>query len=336
LVKVSVIIPAYNVEKYIEGCVNSVINQSLDEIEIIIVNDGSTDKTLNVVSDIRKSSNKVDLINIKNSGVSEARNIGLSNSKGKYLFFLDGDDWIESNTLEELYNVAEEKKAQIVISNAYKDYGNGHVETLIDGKELSNDPVKELLTDNIIPSIWTKLYKRELFVNNSIKFSKGIKMGEDLLINFFLLYCAQKVIKIDEAYTHYMQRMDSVSNTYKEQVKDIYKVFNEIQYFLIKNNTFHKYKDEFYYCKFLHTYYFRVVKSNQLGPIHKELYDNWNKDIDTFKNNTYILNFLKGQKFHFKVIEKLYRVNYFLGLSIRKLMNFISQHKKKYKRQSAS
>lgn len=303
MTKVSVIIPAYNAEKYIEVCLSSVLRQTLREIEIIIVNDGSIDRTMEVVEEYKKSDERIKLLNQKNSGVSSARNNGLKVSKGKYIFQLDADDWLEENALEEYYYTAESTSADIVVANAYQDFGNGNYKIIKDGCINSNDLVKELFLDNILPNVWAKFYKRELFINHNIKYSEGIRIGEDLLMNFYLLFYANKLVKIEKSFIHYMQRNNSTMKTYKRQIFDIYKVFDEIKYFLQSQNLFDKYYDEFMFSKYLHTYFLRVVNSMGFNYIHKTLYDNWKLDYLDYKDNLIIENFLKNRKSHQRIIE---------------------------------
>ncbi|WP_232511589.1 glycosyltransferase family 2 protein [Parageobacillus thermoglucosidasius] len=315
LVKVSVIIPAYNVESYIERCLTSIVNQSLEEVEIIIINDGSTDNTLNVINKFCSFDNRIKIINSKNSGVSAARNYGLSQSTGKYIFQIDADDWIETNALKEMYEAAEESNADIVIANAYVDYDNGKMVPLIDGKLTCDDPLKDFLIGNIIPCVWTKLYRRSLFISNNIGYCEKVRIGEDLLANFFLILHAKKIMKIEKFFLHYIQRQGSAMNSYRESMYDIYIVLNKIEEFLKKNNLYEKYKNEFLYLKYMHTYYYRVVMFSNLSSIHKDFYNNWKKEKDCYLGNNYISEFLMREKYRNRVLEKLYRTNYFLGLT---------------------
>ena len=102
--RVSVIVPVYNVEKYLKQCLDSLINQTLEDIEIICVNDGSTDSSLNILEEYQNKDNRIKIISQENKGVSAARNLGLKNAKGEYLLFIYADDWVELNALEELFN----------------------------------------------------------------------------------------------------------------------------------------------------------------------------------------------------------------------------------------
>lgn len=125
--KISVIVPVYNTEKYIKKCIRSIIEQTLKEIEIIIVNDGSKDKSLEIIKDLMKQDRRIKLINKENEGVSSARNSGIKMAKGKYIQFIDSDDWIEKEFLEKMYDFAEKENVDIVVSDYYEDYSNGKI-----------------------------------------------------------------------------------------------------------------------------------------------------------------------------------------------------------------
>jgi len=316
LPKVSVIIPAYNVEDYIERCLSSVVGQSLRDIEIIAVNDGSTDNTLNVIKKFASLDNRIKVIDCENKGVSAARNYGLSQSSGKYIYQIDADDWIENNALEEIYEAAEENQADIVITNAYIDYDDRGMIPFIDGKLTYTEPVKDFLLGNIKPSVWTKLYKRDLFIRHNIRYPEGIRIGEDLLVNFFLIFFADKVIKIEKSFLHYVQRENSAMHSYKSSMYDIYKVFDEIENFLKRNHIYKTYKEEFLYLKYMHTYYYRVISSVNISSIHRGFHRKWKLEKDSYLENRYILEFLRKERYINKLLSNLYKMNYFLGLTL--------------------
>ncbi|MGP3560189.1 glycosyltransferase family 2 protein [Geobacillus sp. BK01] len=316
LPKVSIIIPAYNVGNYIERCLTSIVNQSLKDIEIIVVNDGSNDNTLEVTRKFADIDNRIKVINSENKGVSAARNSGLLQSTGKYIYQIDADDWIEQNALEEMYEAAENNRADIVITNAYIDYDNGTLLPFIDGRLINEEPIKDFFLGNIKASVWTKLYRRDLFTKYNIGYVEGIRVGEDLLINFFLMLQAKKVIKIEKSFLHYIQRENSAMHSYKSSMYDIYKVFDEIESFMKRSNLYRKYKDEFLYLKYMHTYYFRVISSVSLSSIHREFYRKWRKERDRYLGNRYILEFLKEQSHVNRLLNELYTINYFLGLAL--------------------
>lgn len=193
-VKVSVIIPVYNTEKYVEKCINSVLNQTLKEIEVIIINDGSTDNSLEIINKFSVDE-RIKIISRENKGASKTRNEGLNLSKGKYLYYLDSDDYLEGNdALESLYKKCEDENLDIVIFDYYKVEGNSKKYiTTIQEKECINK-VKNIY--NMIDfngcSIWCKMIKKELYLKNGIKFLEEIFLSEDWNISIKLASKAKK------------------------------------------------------------------------------------------------------------------------------------------------
>lgn len=318
MTKVSVIIPAYNIEKHIGSCLDSIINQTLKEIQIIVINDGSTDNTSDIIQKYILKDQRIELINTKNKGVSAARNKGIIAAEGKYVYQIDGDDWLEKNGLKKLYEYAEKESADIVISNMFRGYKDGTIKT-IDGHGLTDDYVKDFLTRKIIPSVCTKFYRRSLFIDNGIFYTNGIRVGEDLLINLKLFYHAKKVKKITETFLHYVYRSDSTMNTSKSEAnKDIIIVFDEIKSFLTNNNVYTKYKSEFMYLKYYHAYYVPVLQSNKFGPIHKFFYDTHINEKNKYINNKYIKQFLTERTIRAKIRDFFYNKNYYIGILVMK------------------
>lgn len=135
MIKISVIIPVYNVEMYLEQCVNSVMNQTLDDIEIICVNDGSTDNSLHILKELATKDKRLKIINQENLGLSEARNRGIKEAIGKYISFIDSDDWIDVDFLEKLYSAAEENQADIAAAGIIKHFANGKTKKFISFKK---------------------------------------------------------------------------------------------------------------------------------------------------------------------------------------------------------
>lgn len=261
-IKISVIIPAFNVEKYIERCINSVIQQSLKEIEIIVIDDGSTDKTLELIKEIEKNDKRVIVIEQENQGSSAARNSGLKRARGKYISFLDSDDWIEENYLYDIYTYAEKNSLDIVVTDFYKDDGRdaGYREDLniennkfISGKTY----LEHIFNGNGYPNVWDKIVKRELYEKNSISFFPGIFLGDDILVTIQLAYFAKKVGKYNNAYVHYMQHGGQGSAREKLGIKilDLFKVFDQLDNFFKKNGEsisgYEYYKLNEIYIKFL-------------------------------------------------------------------------------------
>lgn len=225
--KVSVIIPVYNVEKYLEKCLNSVCNQTLKDIEIICVNDCSTDKSLSVLKKYSSNDSRLKVINFKkNSGVSEARNAALDIANGEYVGFVDSDDWVDLNFYESLYSRAVSHGCDIVKGDMK--------ELLIDGS-IRTYPINKQINDYNDKFIFryafsTAIYKLDNIKKCKLEFPKGISYGEDLLFISNNVKVANKVSTVDNVYYYYDRREDSADSAMlsDEKVISVIKSLKEI------------------------------------------------------------------------------------------------------------
>ena len=253
-IKISVIIPVYNTEKFLERCLNSVLNQTLRDIEIIVVNDGSRDNSLEIIKKFKENDNRIVLLDEQNGGSSFARNKGLEGSKGKYFYFIDSDDYLEENTMfEELYNKCEKDNLDIVVFDYYNDFGNR--KEYIKNIEISDnilinkeEYIKDLINGKWGISIWGKLIKKELFKDKKIIFPENIFMGEDLLTSLKLVFFSKKIEKLNKAFYNYVQHENQGTKITKKEkaYEDLFYLYMEIEKFLKKQNIFFKYKNVFY------------------------------------------------------------------------------------------
>lgn len=247
-IKISVIVPVYNTEKYLKKCLDSIISQNLKDIEIIIVNDCSLDKSLEIIKKYMRLDKRITLINKeKNEGISSARNSGIKLARGEYILHIDSDDWIEQNYFFEMYNYAIKNNADIVISDFYREFENGRVVYNIEQGLIGKEKIdKEEVIENICqfkvsPCIWNKLIKTELYKKNNILFPQGVSIGEDLYVILKLIYFSKNIIKYDKAFLHYIQNPKGLTkNNMKnlEKIKDIHFVLKELEHFFILQNTF--------------------------------------------------------------------------------------------------
>ena len=199
MIKVSIIVAAYNIENYIGRCIESLIKQTFKDIEIIIVNDGSTDATLKRIKDKANEDSRISVINQENKGLIEARKIGLANAKGKYILFVDGDDWLEVNTIEKLYFNATEINADIVLYNSIWADDDGIVKkqiTYSQEESFKDDYIKMFLLGKLSVNIWSKFIKKEFL--QGIEFESNISYGEDLITVIKLLINKPKILFADE------------------------------------------------------------------------------------------------------------------------------------------
>lgn len=214
---ISVIIPIYNIENYIDKCVDSVINQSYSNLDIILVDDGSTDKSSLICEKWKVCDNRIRVIHKKNGGLADARNAGLEVAKGNFISFVDGDDYIEKDMYFDMIRYLKEQICDIAICNIEKtepsrkfitkpySYGNS------DFKIISNvEAVKDVLTDKIDVSSCNKVYRRSVIKN--IKFPYG-KTNEDFPFLCRAFHNSKKIIVINKVYYNYIQRENSITTT---------------------------------------------------------------------------------------------------------------------------
>lgn len=215
--KISVVVPAYNIEKYISDCLISIQNQTYKNIEVIVINDGSTDGTLDVIKNTIQDDDRFIIIDQKNTGVSVARKNGIEKSTGEYIGFIDGDDTIEPNMFQRLIYNALKYNADISHCGHIVVYPNKKIPFYGTGKLTEQDNftgLKDLLDGAFIePGLCNKLFNRKLFKNINYDELKDIKNNEDLLLNFYLFSESQKSVHEDFCPYHYIQRAGSASNS---------------------------------------------------------------------------------------------------------------------------
>ena len=264
-IKVSIIVPAYNVEKYIGKCLESLINQTLKEIEIIVINDGSTDSTGDIIENYAKKDSRIKYIKQENTGSSEARNRGIKESKGKYIGYLDSDDYVEKKYYEDMFLYAEKNNLELVVSDFIKETKEKQEikqdfslsdDTFISGKEY----VENILNGNGYPNVWDKIALKYLYEKEKIKFEKDIFLGDDIVVTIKLGYFAKKVGKLNRAYIHYVQHESQGTSKGKlgNKINDLYLVCKNLKKFFEKENytskNFNWYFINEFYLKFLTCY----------------------------------------------------------------------------------
>lgn len=202
---VSIIVPIYNSERYIERTIVSILNQSYKNIELLLINDGSTDDTINILNSYAKKDSRIVLINKENEGVSATRNIGLNKCKGELITFVDADDYIEKTMIEELVILLETYNADISCCGILLERPDLSIP--IHGTEVlmnlsNNEALLELISGkNMEPSACAKLFKRGIIRN--IKFEENIKYNEDYLFDLYAFKEAKSVIFLDKPLYHY-------------------------------------------------------------------------------------------------------------------------------------
>ncbi|WP_297633617.1 glycosyltransferase [uncultured Clostridium sp.] len=214
---ISIIVPIYNVENYLGKCIESIISQTYENIEIILVNDGSTDSGLEICEKYEKSDKRIKIVDKKNGGLSDARNYGIDVAKGEYLVFIDSDDFVSNDYIEYLYEMVKEHNAKISVCSFYEYFENGEKKPI--GSANENEPIRLLNDEEAIETIlyqklfdhsaWGKMYNKELFKER--RFPKG-KLYEDIAIMYEILNEAKKIVFGPERKYFYLIRKSSIMN----------------------------------------------------------------------------------------------------------------------------
>lgn len=215
--KISVIIPVYNSEKYIAQCLESVINQPLKDIEIICVNDGSTDTSLDILNEYALKDNRIKIISQAHTfrGAGSARNRGIETATGEYISFVDSDDYIEKDFLQNLYETAKEYNADVACSGVVRETENENIIQLkFNEIKVSDKPDDNLKVSKSLPFPypWNKIYKREFIVSYDIKYVEDTYY-EDLIFTPFVITKAEKLISVPDVFYHYIERENSVTTS---------------------------------------------------------------------------------------------------------------------------
>lgn len=295
MIKVSIVVPVYNTEKYIERCLNSIINQTYKNIEIIIINDGSTDKSEEKIKPYLIKYKSIKYIYKENGGLSSARNKGIDISSGEYLSFVDSDDWIVLDMIEKMIFKAEKEKADLIVCGVRNVFESGDIKENYIPKKIN---LSEILYKSYACN---KLILKKLFLENKIIFPIG-KWYEDIGTIPYLFLNSKKAIFIEEVFYNYFQRGNSITkqcNNIKDL--DILKHYLDLKEYLMKNNLFEKYKLDFKLAsKYVKKIYLSKLSQQELRYIklvYKESFQLINKiDMITIKDYIYfILKILKNK-----------------------------------------
>ena len=225
---ISIVVPVYNVEKYLPRCIESILNQTYKNWEAIFVNDGSIDNSLEILKNYQKKDNRIKIIDKKNEGTGAARNDGINESKGKYITFLDSDDWYEKNFLEKLYNNLKENNSDVSMCNPKMVYDdvlkNKGINTFYFKCINLKETPEKILRILSMPISCSKLYKKDIIISNSI-FYPNYSFGEDVEFLYKIFSVIEKVSKIEDYLYNYYQREDSATKKIKkESVEQAYMV----------------------------------------------------------------------------------------------------------------
>ena len=298
MIKYSFIVPVYNTEKYLKKCLDSLVNQTYKDFEIIVVNDGSTDKSSSIISKYQKKYKNIIVINKENEGLSMARNRGVQKSSGKYIIFVDSDDYVSNKLLEEAdkkiddsdilrFQIATEDEEYIKI-NEYHEEG---FESMC-----GYDAFKYLSSYHFVEPAWCYVIRKNYYIENKFSFKKGV-YHEDFGLIPYVIYKARKVKSIDFIGYYYIQRNGSImnNNDYKKTVKKAFDMLEQYKTMrLFAKNINRKNNLDDYFLSYISNSV--IVKARELKKDEKKVYINELKKLNVFDGvlvNTRIRRFKK-------------------------------------------
>ena len=284
MVKYSFVVPVYNTEKYLKKCLDSLVNQTFEDFEIIIVNDGSTDNSKNIIDDYLKKYKNIILLDQKNAGLSEARNNGVKKAKGKYLIFIDSDDYVEKDLLKNIDDNIEDVdvlRYQIVTEDIYGNNKKEYKEEVFD-VTTGYDAFKLITNYHFVEPAWCYVYKKDYYVRNNFRFKKGI-YHEDFALIPYVIYKARTVKSINYIGYHYITREGSIMNNsdYNKTVKkafDMLEGYKALKLFAKNPSVKDNYDD--YYLSYISNCV--IVKAKELKREERKNYINELKKINAF------------------------------------------------------
>lgn len=341
--KISIIVPVYNAEKYLSECIESLIKQTYKCLEIILVNDGSTDNSLKICEGYAKQDDRIKVRSIENSGVSIARNLGIDISTGEYITFVDSDDWAEPNMLEFAINKLKESASDIVIWSYFKNYYNKELElSLIPGGDQVFESNKDILYLKSIyamygeetikesvstGTVWCKLYKRDFIKKNKLEFNPLLTRSQDTIFSINAFKRAKKISYFDKSLYHYRINDSStcsgtrfIPNT-EIPFNSLLREFEDFIKTLEKNDN---------YLKALDARIIQVLRwhleHNYFHPSYKKGLWSRRKEIIQLINSSPYKEALKNADMKIlpkkeKVMTKLFTYNFILGFYLIYIIN---------------
>lgn len=349
---ISVILPSYNVGKYISKCLNSILEQQFQDFEILVVNDASTDQTKEICCEFAELDSRIKIIDQSHQGPAAARNTGIKYAKGKYVLFLDPDDWIEAPMLNDMIALAENHKADIVVCGVSVDYEDEkrtdflRTDDAVFFSDTNNfgELFWRLMGENLSHFVWNRIIKTEMIRDNNIKFPI-ILPSEDLFFNIDTFKVAHTIVTTSSIYNHYVRRRVSVLSSYSSLTFDVPKLSVEKfkNLFLFFSLHGEQYDDFLMQLKFSH--YLNVPlniyrsggienKQERINLLKKYIYNDsdvdaiigeYKSNIKFFKRSFLIHVFLFARNLSPGCMDNLYRFLwmiknklYFLYIKIRK------------------
>ena len=296
MTKVSVIVPVYNVEDYLEKCLDSLAKQTLKDIEVIVVNDESPDDSQKIIERYERKYPHIHGYRKKNGGVSDARNFGISKATGEYIAFVDGDDFVSYNMYELMYKKAKSGNFDVVVCNLNYVYEDGKTVEVSSKIEKDTTNIKKTYV-NMYPCVWNKIYKKQLF-KKDISFKKGVWF-EDVDFLYKLMPYVKTIGVVNKPLNQYVQRPGSITKTFDKRLYNYIDNFNELIEFYRERKLYENYKKE---LEYIYVRYILATFVKQATNYKKEDYKeavntairNVKKHFPHYRRNKYFYRNIKG------------------------------------------
>lgn len=308
---ISVVIPVYNIEKWVGKCLSSLIKQSYTDLEIIVVNDGSTDDSLTICEQYQKKDGRIKIISQKNKGLSAARNAGIVNAQGEFIFFVDGDDYLRENAIELAYEAIQKECADMCILQY--EYVGDSGEIVHKNEKYSKrlcmsgvEAMKRLLIDDSIGGViaWGKLYRKTLFKTYELMFPEGL-YHEDCFFTYKACFYSSRVVYIPYSGYMYVQRADSIIHTkFSEKHLDKIKAAEECLSFTKINSKENIEASEAASVRWYLQVANRIIRSGK----------NREKDLNIIRGKIYKIDYKNNQLLgnKYKILTNIYTHNLLL------------------------
>ena len=293
----SIIVPVYNVEKYLARCLDSLVNQSLKDMEIIVINDGTKDNSQQIIDDYASRYPQIRAFKKENGGIADTRNFGLKQIRGEYFGFIDSDDYTRTDMYEKMIAAAKRENADVVVSHfnwVYEQSNESRIE-----KEGPYGTGKDMLI-HLFATLWNKIYRTDFVLETGLQFPKGYRY-EDACFLYCLTPHIKKLAFVDEAFVSYVQQPGSITHTNNHEVKDMIHVFEIITDYYKSNHWFEEYHDE---LEYLHIKFFlgnsflrstKIANKKDREVTIRMGWDRLNQCFPEWKKNPYLKS-LGGMK----------------------------------------
>lgn len=314
--KVSIIIPVYNSEETLKKCIESVINQTYKNIEILVINDGSKDKSLKIINEYKNKDKRIKIINQENKGVSGARNTGINNATGDYITFIDSDDYIKPNLVKDTIKIFKEYECDVVRNNYVLSYENGKIQSrhemyeenrIINITEKKEELIQNILLGKVQSYSWLLTIKRNILNENNLKFDEDVFFMEDIIFLIRLIFFIKNIYFVSEPnYFYYQNNENSLTKDPKRYVKNINNILvmnRKLQEILILNE-----KDSNNYIKISNTMYISGIIGYLRNAIIKgQEYTEILKELKKIREEDVMKEMLRNQKYSIlKIHHRLY------------------------------